>query len=85
MGGRIFGEIAFDEAAVGVSHHLDACKMLVVSREDLVNVVKSSPAFALHFINHLHRGASGTLTTTCAPRVDGRFMAAWRDSSSTVP
>src|SRR6266566_3515572 len=44
--GEYFGEIAFDEGPRSASViTLDACKMLVVPREDLVSVVKNSPAF----------------------------------------
>ena len=52
--GEYFGELAFDEGPRSASIiTLDACKMLVVPREDFVQFVKSSPTFAFHFIDHL--------------------------------
>jgi CRP/FNR family cyclic AMP-dependent transcriptional regulator len=52
--GEYFGEIAFDEGPRSASViTLEPCKMLVVPREDFVEFVKRSPAFAMHFINHL--------------------------------
>jgi len=52
--GEYFGELAFDEGPRSASIiTLDACKMLVVPRDDFVNFVKSSPTFAFHFISNL--------------------------------
>src|SRR6187399_1475114 len=52
--GEYFGELAFDVGPRSASViTLDACKMLVVPREDFVDFVKRSPTFAFHFINHL--------------------------------
>ena len=52
--GEYFGEIAFDEGPRSASViTLEPCRMLVVPRDDFVEFVKRSPAFALHFINHL--------------------------------
>jgi CRP/FNR family cyclic AMP-dependent transcriptional regulator len=52
--GEYFGEVAFDQGPRSASViTLEPCRMLVVSREDIENLVKGSPAFALHFINHL--------------------------------
>jgi CRP/FNR family cyclic AMP-dependent transcriptional regulator len=52
--GEFFGEIAFDKGPRSASViTLDPCRMLVVPREDFAEFVKRSPAFALHFIDHL--------------------------------
>ena len=52
--GEYFGEIAFDKGPRSASViTLEPCRMLVVPREDFEEFVKRSPAFALHFINHL--------------------------------
>jgi CRP/FNR family cyclic AMP-dependent transcriptional regulator len=52
--GEYFGEIAFDEGPRSASViTLEPCKMLVIPREDFVDFVKRSPAFAVHFINRL--------------------------------
>jgi CRP/FNR family cyclic AMP-dependent transcriptional regulator len=52
--GEYFGELAFDQKPRSASViTLDACKMLVVPREDFVDFVKRSPTFAFHFIHHL--------------------------------
>ena len=52
--GEYFGEIAFDQGPRSASViTLEPCRMLVVPREDFVELVTRSPAFAMHFINHL--------------------------------
>jgi CRP/FNR family cyclic AMP-dependent transcriptional regulator len=52
--GEYFGEIAFDEGPRSASViTLEPCRMLVVPREDFADFVKSSPAFAMHFIYRL--------------------------------
>ena len=52
--GEYFGEIAFDKGPRSASViTLEPCRMLVVPREDFEDFVKSSPAFAMHFIGHL--------------------------------
>ena len=52
--GEYFGEIAFDKGPRSASViTLEPCRMLVVPREDFEEFVKRSPAFAMHFINHL--------------------------------
>jgi CRP/FNR family cyclic AMP-dependent transcriptional regulator len=52
--GEYFGEIAFDKGPRSASViTLEPCRMLVVPREDFEGFVKSSPAFAMHFIGHL--------------------------------
>ena len=52
--GEYFGELAFDEGPRSASViTLDACRMLVVPREDFVDFVKRSPSFSFHFINRL--------------------------------
>ena len=52
--GEYFGEIAFDQGPRSASViTLEPCRMLVVSRENFAELVTSSPAFAMHFINHL--------------------------------
>ena len=52
--GEYFGELALDEGPRSASViTLDACRMLVVPKEDFVDFVKRSPAFAFHFITRL--------------------------------
>ena len=52
--GEYFGEIALDEGPRSASViTLEACRMLVVPREDFADFVKGNPAFAMHFIYRL--------------------------------
>lgn len=62
--GEYFGELAFDEGPRSASViTLEPCRLLVVPREDFVNFVQSSPAFATHFILRLI-GRIRTLTNS---------------------
>jgi CRP/FNR family cyclic AMP-dependent transcriptional regulator len=62
--GEYFGELAFDEGPRSASViTLEPCRLLVVAREDFVGFVKSSPAFATHFILRLI-GRIRTLTNS---------------------
>ena len=62
--GEYFGELVFDEGPRSASViTLEPCSLLVVPREDFVEFVKSSPAFATHFILRLI-GRIRTLTNS---------------------
>jgi CRP/FNR family cyclic AMP-dependent transcriptional regulator len=52
--GEYFGDIAFDEGPRSASViTLEPCRMLVVTRAEFAEFVKTNPAFALHFIRKL--------------------------------
>jgi CRP/FNR family cyclic AMP-dependent transcriptional regulator len=52
--GECFGELAFDHGPRSASvMTIEPCRMLVVPLADFDDFVKGSPAFAMHFINHL--------------------------------
>jgi CRP/FNR family cyclic AMP-dependent transcriptional regulator len=52
--GEYFGDIAFDEGPRSASVITEEpCRLLVVPRTEFANLVKSSPAFSLHFIRKL--------------------------------
>ena len=62
--GECFGELAFDLGVRSASViTLEPSRMLVVPLADFADFVKRSPAFAMHFINHLI-GRVRTLTNS---------------------